>query len=92
MELDEGTLRRWDVEIGKISQLALDTAVMKERQNGIIERLDRQNGTVANLNEQHLVMKGTLGAMRFIMAATLAVIAAAGTITGIIIAVQQVGS
>ena len=65
--------------------------VIAEKVNNIESHMESMNGTVADLVKESYIQQGMLGMMRWVMVITLSVITAAGTISGIVIAVQQTG-
>ena len=68
-----------------------DVAVIKEVVVRVEAHVEELNGTVAGLQEEHLIQKGMLMAMRMTMGLTFAVVSAAAGIMGIIVAIWRFG-
>ena len=91
MEMDDAAFRRWDSAVGDIAQIKTDVALQVQKVDRIEQHMEENNGIVADLVKEHHIQKGWLQAMAWIMGITLAIGTAAGTVTGIIIAAQQLG-
>ena len=85
MELDSERVKRWD----RASDAMIETRTIVAR---IETHVAEINGTVGGLKEESLIQQGMIKVIRAIMAVTLAIISAAGTITGIAVAVAKFGS
>ncbi len=91
MEIPDAAFARWDAAVKDIGQIKTDVALQTQKTNKIEQHMEKNNGIVASLVTEHNIQKGWLQAMAWIMGITLAIVTAAGTVTGIIIAVQQLG-
>lgn len=91
MEMDDAAFKRWDAAVGDIAQIKTDVALQVQKVDRIEEHMETNNGIVSNLVKEHNIQKGWLQAMAWIMGITLAIVSAAGTVTGIVIAAQQLG-
>ena len=91
MEMDDAAFRRWDSAVRDIAQIKTDVALQTQKTDRIEQHMKTNNGIVADLVKEHHIQKGWLQAMAWIMGITLAIVTAAGTVTGIIIAAQQLG-
>lgn len=91
MEMDDAAFARWDAAVGDIAEIKTSVALQTQKTDRIEKHLEKNNGIVAGLVKEHHIQKGWLQAMAWIMGITLAIVTAAGTVTGIIVAAQQLG-
>ncbi len=91
MEIPDAAFARWDAAVNDIGQIKTDVALQMQKTDKIEQHMEKNNGIVAGLVTEHHIQKGWLQAMAWIMGITLAIVTAASTVTGIIIAVQQLG-
>ena len=55
------------------------------------DRLTKQNGTVADIREEQLVQRGAMGALRWMVTLTIAMVSAGAAVAGVVLAILARG-